>query len=510
MRRNLARAMELSALGKEVTALRRQEQVREVEGQTRVVERLLHLHGLPQKIGQILSLTELDRESHVFTRLVETAAQLPASVAFAEIDRALGRPWRDCFQSLSPQGIGASLAQVHRGTLWDGRDVAVKIQYPGMAESLALDLKALGWLTLPIGGFRKGFDVAGYRRELGEMLKKELDYQNEGQMLKRFRLLASNMNDVAVPNVIEEYSGSRILTMTWVDGESFRDARRWSVKEKSRIARALLSLFFIGFFSAHMIHADPHPGNYRFQRTGEGVTVAVLDFGCVKIFDSETVDHLQALIDDTVAGRLKGNPELARTRFERLAFQPLLLEPMQHVLPKLCEILFEPFCMDRPFDMKIWHLGARVEETLGNARWNFRMAGPPKLVYFLRAYQGLVQYLSALDVPVNWRAEYDRAVDNRRPTQSCEIRSTTAPLSSKSQALRIRVSRGGRTKAELTFPAAAAESLSDLIPPEVGPKLIARNIDVSQISRSLSENGFPPGNLFSLREGQDEFRVWLE
>ena len=509
MRRHLTRAVKLAALGKELVDLSRSKRAPGSVGQIRVVERLVHLHGLPQKIGQILSLAELDRDDPVFTRLVETLAPLPAATALAQIDRALGRPWRDCFRFVDPNGIGASLAQVHRATLHDGRDVAVKIQYPEIAEALDLDLKALGWLTMPVGGLRRGFDVAGYRREVGEMLRQELDYRSEAEMIRRFRSFVSTLDGVYVPDVIEEFSGTRILTMTWIDGEPFSESRTWSEDERRRIGTTLLSLFLASVFAAHMIHADPHPGNYRFQRMPRGVTVGLLDFGCVKILTPETAKALHGLIADTVTGRLTGNTELAKARFERLGFQPLLLAPMQHLLPRLCEILFEPFLQDRPFNMTGWHLGARVEATLGEFRWNFRMAGPPSLIYFMRAYQGLVQYLSALDVPVNWRAAYERIV-----TKQCEelpsVTNVRVGPSAKSRTLRIRVTRGGRTKADLILPVAAAECLSELIPPEVGPKLAARNIDVFRISRSVTERNFPPGDLFSLRDGKDDFRVWLE
>ena len=509
MHRNVTRAVELAALGKDLIALRQRGKLEESSRRARVVDRLMRLHGLPQKIGQILSLTELNEEVPVFTRLVETPAQLPPAQAFAEIDRALGRPWRTCFRFLSPEGIGASLAQVHRGTLHDGRDVAVKIQYPGMAEALKIDLKALGWLTAPLGGLRRGFDLAGYRGEVGEMLRQELDYLHEVEMLKRFQLLTSGLDNVSVPYVVEEFCGEHILTMTWIEGDSFGDARHWPAEARGQIASALVSLFFASVFSAHLLHADPHPGNYRFQDGQRGVVVGLLDFGCVKTLTPDISGALHALISDTILDRLRGNAERAQARFEGLGFHSLLLTPMQHLLPDLCEILFEPFLKDEAFDLKSWRLGARVEETLGELRWNFRMAGPPALIYFVRAYQGLIQYLAALDEPVNWRAAFERAgirqAEEPRPVAEARVCQTA-----KSEFLRIRVTREGRMKAELTFPVGAAENLPDLIPPDVEPKLAARNIDVVQISRSLIADGFPPGELFSLREGEDNFRIWLE
>lgn len=509
MPRKIARAVELVALGKEFAAVRRRSRAPTDAGKQRIVERLIRLHGLPQKIGQILSLTELRSDAPAFTRLVETPPQLSAARSFAEIDRALGRPWQDCFRSLDPRGVGASLAQVHRGILHDGREVAVKIQYPGIAETLDLDLKALGWLTAPIGGLRRGFDLAGYRREVGEMLRLELDYRHEAEMLRRFRAHVASLENIRVPEVIDGYSGDRILTMTWIEGVPFSEARQWTLEERTHLAGALVTLFFSSIFSAGMVHADPHPGNYRFDRAPKHPAVGLLDFGCVKMLGSTIVAALHALIDDAIDGRLRGSAERARARFESLGFNPLLLEPMQHRLPELCEILFAPLLADRPFDMNAWRLGARAEQSLGEFRWNLRMAGPPALIYFMRAYQGLVQYLSALAAPANWRAAYERAAGSP-PEEPCPEASPLVALAAKSRSLRIRVTRSGRTKAELTFPAAAAENLPDLIPPEVEPRLAARHIDVAGISRSLIERGFPPGELFALEEGRDDFRVWLE
>lgn len=509
MPRKITRAVELVALGKEFATARRRSRASADAGKQRLVGRLIRLHGLPQKIGQILSLTELTEDAPAFTRLVETPPQLSAAESFAEIERALGCPWQNCFRSLNPHGVGASLAQVHRGILHDGREVAVKIQYPGIAETLELDLKALGWLTAPIGGLRRGFDLAGYRREVGEMLRLELDYRHEAEMLKQFRAHVVPLENVRVPQVIDDSSGGRILTITWVDGVPFSEARQWTPPERAHLAATLVTLFFSSVFSALMIHADPHPGNYRFQRGAKYPAIGLLDFGCVKILSPAVAGALRALIDDTIDGCLRANAPRAQAHFESLGFNSVLLEPMQHLLPELCEILFTPLLANRPFNMDAWRLGARAEQSLGAFRWNLRMAGPPALVYFMRAYQGLVQYLSALAAPVNWRAAYERAVSSQ-PEAPSRAATLVLSLPSKSRSLRIRVTRSGCTKAELTFPATAAENLPDLIPPEVEPRLAARHIDVARISRSLIEQGFPPGELFALEEGRDDFRVWLE
>lgn len=503
MRQNMTRAGRLAALGKNLIAAR-WKSGSPTQKKNRIVDQLLRLHGLPQKIGQMLSLTELESDSPAFTKLVETEPQLSLHQAMAEIEGALGRPWNDCFLSVDSRGIGTSLAQVHRATLPDGREVAIKIQYPEIAKALGLDLKALGWLMAPIGGLRKGLDLPAIRCEIGAMLKRELDYRHEAEMLRQFALHA--VPGVEIPQVVSDLSNERILVMTWVAGQPFRDILSWPLEDRRAVAAIFIKAFLTSVFRAKIFHADPHPGNYRFRRGKEGVTVGVLDFGCVKELPAKTVKALHGLIADTISGHLRNDADRALARFEDIGFRTLLLDPMRHLLPELCDILFAPFLQDCTFDMKAWHLGERVENKLGELRWNFRMAGPPSLIYFMRAYQGLIQYLSALDVAVNWRSIYERSTDGQ-PSKLTHPKQPGTTQPPRSHALRI---RAGRTKAELSLPAIAAENLSDLIPPEVEPHLVARHINVAEITRSFAEEGFPPGELFSLQDRQDEIRVWLE
>lgn len=511
MRRSLGRAAQLAGLAREVA--RRRVPITAapatVAGTNSLVARLAALHGLPQKVGQVLSLGELDGSESVYTALTETPQVMPAAEAFAEMERALERPIQQCFARVDELGVAASLGQVHRARLHDGRQVAVKIQYPGIAETVETDLRALGWLTVPFGGLRRGFDMGGYRREVGAMLREELDYRHEAEMLKRFRSLMGGVPGIEIPTLVEEFSADRILTMSWMDGESFRAVRGWPVEDRRQIADVLLRLFLSSSFSWGLVHADPHPGNYRFRRDGKGPVIGLLDFGCVKRLSNDTVGALRALIEDTVAGNLRDNPRRAMARLEDVGFKPLLLATIEPLLPRLCEILFEPFLVNQPYDTTQWRLGQRVEEVLGSFRWNFRMAGPPALIFFMRAYQGLVQYLSALGTPLSWSSLYDEVVGPCK-SEAWHSREDGVAVAARSRELRIRVCRGGRTKAVLVFPAAAAANLLDLIPPEIDPKLAARRIDVAQISRSLAERGFPPGELFHLQEGDNNFRVWLE
>ena len=128
----------------------------------------------------------MTQQDQPFTTLTESDHVLTEGQATALVEDYLGLSIPEVFDRFDAKGIGGSLGQVHRGVLKDGRAVAVKIQYPDIAATLALDLKALGWLTAPIDGLRKGFDRRAYQTEVGAMLTRELDYRREAEMIRTF------------------------------------------------------------------------------------------------------------------------------------------------------------------------------------------------------------------------------------------------------------------------------------------------------------------------------------
>ena len=481
------------------------------QARRRLVNRLVSLHGLPQKIGQILSLSELTDPAPAYRVLTEGPMALTADVAFSEMEKALGSKLSEHFQSVDKKGISASLGQVHRAVLLDGRDVAVKVQYPGIADALRLDLRALGWLTAPVGSLRRGFNLGAYQEEVGRMISEELDYRHEAEMIRRFNGFTAGEGQVQVPEVIENLSGERILTMTWITGEPFSKIQHWSEDHRQELSRCLLRIFLAGCFEWGHLHADPHPGNYRFRRRNGQVVVGLLDFGCVKKIEKPVVDALNGLIQAVIHGTARKQKDQVFSQYLQMGFDPDLLAPMADLLVPLTQALFVPFCSREPFPLHAWNLGGQLEEILGEYRWNFRIAGPAELIYFIRAYQGLIQYLKALEAPVNWREVLDeiRSAPVSEPTSVQQLTSEKGYLM-KSKSLLIRVSEGKQTRVKLTFPASAVENLIDLVPAEMVSKLERRNIDVGQIARDAVATDFEPGELFQMQEGAKCVRVWLE
>lgn len=483
-----------------------------------VVAQLGSLHGLPQKIGQILSLGELDANERHWTALAESGEALPPGVALREIEARLGCRLESAFRSLDPVGRAASLAQVHRGVLHDGREVAVKLQYPGMVEALGLDVRALEWLTAPFGGMRRGFNLEAWRREIAEMLRRELDYRAEAETIEAVRRHAAGWRLLQVPEPVAELSGPTVLTMTWVAGSPFQDARRWGVDQRRLLAEGLIRLFLRSVFRWRLVHADPHPGNYRFRSEPQGPVVGLIDFGCVKALEPGFTGALAGLIVGAARGERESDDRIF-SRWVELGFDGDLLAPLRGRLPAVGRLLFEPFAAEHAFDVRAWDLGPRLAAALGDDRAAFRTAGPPALIFLIRAWQGLTRYLAALDAPVAWRPLLEELGTLPEPGAPDPPRARLeesgghgagVARAEAAQTLRIAVSDGGCTRVALTFRAQTAGWLEELIPDDVAARCAERGIDVVGLGRRAAAGGFAPGELFALRDGTRDIRVWLE
>ncbi len=482
----------------------------------RILDRLGGLHGLPQKIGQVMSLGELDRDDSVevgFSSLTESGAALPLATVQAIVEEALGGSLDQHFAFFSPFGIAASIGQVHRATLHDGRSVAVKIQYPGIGDAVGLDLGALEWLTLPFGGLGRGFDMAAYRQEIGSMLAGELDYAHEATTLERVAPLATYVPRLEIPEVVRSHSNARVLTMTWLAGDAFPVTRAWSLTQRAQTLDTLVRFFLESVFDARLLHADPHAGNYRFRLESGRPRVGVIDFGCTKALSPSFVDALARLFRLALANDERPAEYLAC--FVDLGFRAELMEPMAARLPAFAGILLDPWKDSAPFDFDRWELGPRMSEALGEFRWNVRIAGPAEAIFVVRAWQGLVAYARALHAPVALRplletalGAYERARTTVRTGSAALQPAVQAPLGS--EFVKIRVTEHGNPKVTLTFPGRCADTLEELMPDDLRSRLAAEGTDLAAIVAASARRGHVPGLLFESHHNAQHVRVWLE
>ena len=241
------------------------------------------LKGGALKAGQLLSTIEAlfptdpeDTWRETLTDLQDANPALP----FAEVEpvlvEGLGPDWRSLFLSFDEQAVAAaSLGQVHRARWSDGRDVAVKVQYPGVREALAADVRAVSLLTRATALVAPGLALPPLVAELRTRLLEELDYEHEAACQRRFALAYAGDPDLAVPSVVR--ASSRVLVQDWCEGTPLAEvARTGTQQERDAAARRYQLLLVSGPERAGLLHTDPHPGNFRVLADGR---LGVLDFG---------------------------------------------------------------------------------------------------------------------------------------------------------------------------------------------------------------------------------------
>lgn len=261
-----------------------------------VVASLGNLKGAMMKLGQMASYLDHGMPSHVREALAQLQTDAPpmsAELATATVEAELGARVSDLFEEWDPIPIAsASIGQVHRAITADGRAVAVKVQYPGVAEAMAADL---GNADLLFNGMRllfPGLDAGPLVEELRLRLLEELDYGNEAA---NQQLFADHYRDhpfIRIPDIVPEYSGGRILTSDLAVGESFAVVKTWTAAERARIAEVVYRYVIRSLYCLHAFNGDPHPGNYLFSRDG---TVTFLDYGLVKRFSPDELELFMAM-----------------------------------------------------------------------------------------------------------------------------------------------------------------------------------------------------------------------
>jgi predicted unusual protein kinase regulating ubiquinone biosynthesis (AarF/ABC1/UbiB family) len=274
-------------LGKRVTGMAAD--VVSADVQRRTAEHLFsvlgQLKGGAMKMGQALSVFEAALPEELagpyraaLTKLQEAAPPLPAASVHKVLTESLGADWRDMFTEFEDKpAAAASIGQVHRAVWSDGRAVAVKVQYPGAGDALRSDLNQLARFAGLFKAIQPGLDVKPLVQEIRDRVTEELDYELEAKSQTAFADAFDGDPDIYVPPVIA--SSPRVLVTEWVDGTPLSAIiSGGSEEERNRAGYLMALLHFSAPARTEMLHADPHPGNYRLLSDGR---LGVLDFGAV-------------------------------------------------------------------------------------------------------------------------------------------------------------------------------------------------------------------------------------
>ncbi|MEV5329575.1 AarF/ABC1/UbiB kinase family protein [Nonomuraea sp. NPDC052634] len=288
------------------------------EVQQRTAEQIFkvlgELKGGAMKLGQALSIFEAALPQEIagpyratLTKLQEAAPPLPVATAHKVLAEQLGDDWRQHFQSFDDQPTAAaSIGQVHKAVWHDGRVVAVKIQYPGAGKALLGDFAQLARLGKLFGALLPGLDMKSVLNELRERIAEELDYLREAEAQHAFALEFNGDPDFYVPDVVA--ANEMVLVTEWMDGTPLsRIIAEGTQEERNRAGLLFVRFLFCSPARVGMLHADPHPGNFRMLDDGR---LGALDFGAVnrlpdgypKAFGQLTRIFIQGDMETVMAG----------------------------------------------------------------------------------------------------------------------------------------------------------------------------------------------------------------
>ncbi|MGD0925029.1 MAG: AarF/ABC1/UbiB kinase family protein [Streptosporangiaceae bacterium] len=265
------------------------------------------MKGVLMKIGQMASYVDDGLSPAVrrtLSRLQDSVPPMSPELAAAVIQEELGLPPEEAFARWDPEPIAAaSIGQVHRAITHDGRAVAVKVQYPGIAETIAADLGNVALLRRMLRITAPAQDVDGLIAELSDRVLEELDYRREAENQRLIAAYYDGHPTIIVPKIIDELSTRRLVTSELADGARFAELANWSQAERDLAAETIYRFTFRSLYDVHAFNGDPHPGNYLFHGGGR---VTFLDFGLVKHFSME---ELRPLVDMVRYLCVEQNPE---------------------------------------------------------------------------------------------------------------------------------------------------------------------------------------------------------
>ena len=385
------------------------------EVQARTAEQLFkvlgELKGGAMKFGQAMSVFEAALPENLagpyretLTRLQESAPPLPARSVHRVLARELGADWRDRFREFDDvPAAAASIGQVHRGVWSDGRDVAVKVQYPGAGEALLSDLTQIGRMSRLVGMLVPGLEVKPLVAELKARVAEELDYKLEAASQTAFAEAYAGDPDVLVPRVVD--GTAQVLVSEWVDGLPMsRVISAGTTEQRDRAGLLLARFLFSGPSRAGLLHADPHPGNFRLADDGR---LVVLDYGAVNRLPGGLPAPIGPLLRLAVAGDAEGV-------FEGLQAEGFVRPGIDLDAPRLLDYLrpiLEPVTADTFRFTRSWlrSQAMRVGDPRSPAySTGLKLNLPPEYLLIHRVTAGTIGVLCQLEAEAPWRAELER------------------------------------------------------------------------------------------------------
>ena len=379
---------------------------------SRVADQLAKMRGAAMKVGQLVSMDTGDvlppELADIFARLRDDAHFMPPAQLKKVLATHWPKGWLGQFQSFDVRPIAAaSIGQVHRAQTSDGRDMAIKVQYPGVAQSIDSDVANVGALVRMSGLLPKGFELAPYLEEARKQLHDETDYALEGEYLREFGGLLAGDNRYIVPTLHEDWTTPGILAMSFIKGDPIEAAAQAPEPMRNAIAHAVIELLLRELFEFGVMQTDPNFANYRYDpATGQ---IILLDFGATRRLGPEIVAQYRRLMR---AGLDADHAAMDAICLEIGFYQPETALAHRDQILRMMDIVFAPLRSDTPFDMADSVMPRRMQEE-GRALAAAGFIPPPlpiDALFLQRKFGGIFLLCAKLRATVAVRELLERFV----------------------------------------------------------------------------------------------------
>lgn len=379
----------------------------------RLASVLGEMKGLPLKVGQILSYIDdaiPPDQRHVYRevlgRLQAQAQAFPFEAMEEVLRQELGAGVDELFEDFDREPVAAaSIGQVYKAT-FEGRPVAVKIQYPGVAEALVSDLANVDTLVSALTAALPRTDLRPFLEDATARLSEELDYELEAGSQELFRAWWADDETVLVPAVVPERSARRVLTSDFVEAQSWDEMLASATRDEKNAHGLTIWRFVFGSLHHHgAFNADPHPGNYLF-REGQ---VVFLDFGCVQRFDVETVEGMARVRNIAIAGGDSAGLREVATESMGLEIHdetwPLFEQYLRLTMVPVAGP--QPFRFTRSYTEQLMREAMESKQALMKKalRHGVPVMRRPGMIFMSRINVGLASILAQLGTEADWRHE---------------------------------------------------------------------------------------------------------
>ncbi|MFN7662923.1 MAG: ABC1 kinase family protein [Alphaproteobacteria bacterium] len=373
--------------------------------------RLGQLKGPLMKIGQLLAMVPgLIPPVYEQALLSLNAQAPPMGPLFVKrrMKGELGPYWEDCFSHFDYHPFAAaSIGQVHRAISLDQQLLACKLQYPNMAGIIEADLKQFNILKSLYETRPHGLDLDQFLEEIKSHLYKEISYHEEAKHIQIFQNIFSSFDTVIVPRVISPLSTDRLLTMSYLKGDSLDGICTMSQSIKNTAAHNLFFAWYHPFYRHGYLHGDPHAGNYLFSKEGH---VSLLDFGCVREFPPSFIKAVYTLYN----GLQNNNKDLLVCAYEGWGFKNLNLKTIDS-LTSWAGLFYGPLLEDKSISLADRYNTEDIKQMGREVLTSFKQQGaleiPREFVLMHRVAVGMGSAFIKLGAQLNWHRLFETLLD---------------------------------------------------------------------------------------------------